>query len=269
LTPGVTADCHPLGVSYPFRVLSPTKYRPHSVGRSRSAVGHSLGSAVFPGRARGTQLSDHANLSSGFTLRQSLTQRTLADQPKPTDSSHGLHFPTALEDSEVHSTRAFHARYVPPSGFGYPLDGLLPPSPCRFCFTPAALMGFALRSLPLSQGIHAFPRRWTHLPFHLSFLPLPEQRAGPTGRGSWALTLTRVPCDRPGVSEPSTGCSLGLYPSRACHKSLKRDSARSPLTRFPDTPESVPAGAPEYRSALASPRPTAPASRNHRTRQPF
>jgi hypothetical protein len=44
------------------------------------------------------------------------------------------------------------ARYVPPSGFPNPLDGLLPPSPCRFCFTPAALMGFALRSFPLPKG---------------------------------------------------------------------------------------------------------------------
>jgi hypothetical protein len=37
----------------------------------------------------------------------------------------------------------------PPSGFGYPLDGFIPPKPGRFCFTPAALMGFALRSFPL------------------------------------------------------------------------------------------------------------------------
>jgi hypothetical protein len=49
--------------------------------------------------------------------------------------------------------RVLPARYVPPSGFGYPLDGLLPPSPCRFCFTPAALMGFTLRSFPLPKGI--------------------------------------------------------------------------------------------------------------------
>jgi hypothetical protein len=45
------------------------------------------------------------------------------------------------------------ARYVPPSGFGCPLGGLLPPSPCRLCFTPAALLGFALRSFLLSEGI--------------------------------------------------------------------------------------------------------------------
>jgi len=43
-------------------------------------------------------------------------------------------------------------RFVPPSGFGYPLDGFLPPNPCRLCFTPTALMGFTLRSFPLSEG---------------------------------------------------------------------------------------------------------------------
>jgi hypothetical protein len=56
---------------------------------------------------------------------------------------------------------AGHARtrYVPPSGFGYPLGGLLPPSPCRFSFAPAALMGFALRSFLLSKGIRRFRDR--------------------------------------------------------------------------------------------------------------
>jgi len=47
------------------------------------------------------------------------------------------------------------ARHVPPSGFGYPLDGLLPSVPCRFYFAPAALLGFALRSLLLSKGNRA------------------------------------------------------------------------------------------------------------------
>jgi hypothetical protein len=37
----------------------------------------------------------------------------------------------------------------PPAGFVYPRDGFIPPKPGRFCFTPAALMGFALRSFPL------------------------------------------------------------------------------------------------------------------------
>jgi len=44
------------------------------------------------------------------------------------------------------------ARYGPPSGFGHPLGGLRPSLPCRLCFTPTALMGFALRSFLLSWG---------------------------------------------------------------------------------------------------------------------
>jgi len=56
------------------------------------------------------------------------------------------------------------ASHVTPSGFGYPLDVFLPSKPCRFCFTPAALMGFTLRSVPLSRGIRQFPAGMTHLP---------------------------------------------------------------------------------------------------------
>lgn len=36
---------------------------------------------------------------------------------------------------------------VPPPGFGYPPGGFVPSIPGRFCFAPAALLGFALRSL--------------------------------------------------------------------------------------------------------------------------
>jgi len=48
---------------------------------------------------------------------------------------------------------------VPPSGFGYPLGGLLLPRPCRFYFTPAALLGFTLRSFLLPQGIRCVSAR--------------------------------------------------------------------------------------------------------------
>ena len=85
-------------------------------------------------------------------------------------------------------------RYVPPSGFGDPLDGLLLPSPCRPCFVPTALMGFTLRSFPLSKGIRTSPLGWTHLPFPLPLPPSPRRRPVMEDRGSWALTLPRVPC---------------------------------------------------------------------------
>lgn len=57
-----------------------------------------------------------------------------------------------LQDSAIHSSRAFQARYGPRSGFGYPLRGFRPPNPGRLCFTPTALVGFALRSVLLRRG---------------------------------------------------------------------------------------------------------------------
>jgi hypothetical protein len=134
--------------------LTPVAVPRLSVPWSRFAVGRFLGYPVFPQRVAPTTLSSQCILSSSSAFLQSLAQRHLASQPQPTGSSLGLSFPSAHEGSEVHSPRALPARYVPPAGFGYPLGGLRPPSPCRFCFTPAALLGFALRSFLLSQGTH-------------------------------------------------------------------------------------------------------------------
>jgi hypothetical protein len=50
-------------------------------------------------------------------------------------------------------------RYVPPSGFGYPRDGLLPANPRRFCFTPAALLGFSPSEDSLTKGIRGVTTR--------------------------------------------------------------------------------------------------------------
>jgi hypothetical protein len=105
-----------------------------------------------------------------------------ADPSRPAaaaGSSHGLCFPSALKDSKVHLPRVCRARYVPPAGFGYPLGGLLPSSPCRSCFVPAALLGFALRSFLLSRGIHVSPHGRTHMPFLLPLLPSPKATGRP------------------------------------------------------------------------------------------
>jgi hypothetical protein len=119
-----------------------------------------------------------------------------------------------MRDRRSTQPRASPARYVPPSGFGYPLDGFLPSNPCRFCFTPAALMGYTLRSVHLSESTPPFPAAKTHIPFHRTMFPS-QGRAG--------TPRQPVPGFRPFreflvpgrvVSAPYTGCSLGVHPSR-------------------------------------------------------
>jgi hypothetical protein len=72
---------------------------------------------------------------------------------------------------------------------------------------------FSSRKVPA-----AFPRGWTHMPFLPSVFPPPKRRAGPTGRGSWALTLAGVPDGRTRVSRPAAGCSHGLHPSKVLQR---------------------------------------------------
>jgi hypothetical protein len=86
-------------------------------------------------------------------------------------------------------------------------------------------------AFPSREVNRAFPPSRTHLPFLPWLLPPPKRRAGPTGRGSWALTLTRVPGDRRGFKAPTAGCSLELYPFRVCR--------REPWRRFRTTSSRV------------------------------
>jgi hypothetical protein len=145
------------GITFSFRVPAPPKYRPYWLGDPATpfdlspAVRFSLGEVPQP------QLSGRSALSSSLAFLQSLAQHDLVRRPQPTNTSPGLLLPTAHKGSAVYSTRACRTRYVPSSGFGYPLDGLLPPSPCQPCFMLAALMGFTLRSVPLSEGFRQFP----------------------------------------------------------------------------------------------------------------
>jgi hypothetical protein len=86
-------------------------------------------------------------------------------------------------------------------------------------------------AFPSREVNQAFPPSRTHIPFFPWLLPSPKRRAGPTGRGSWALTLTRVPGDRRGFKAPTAGCSLELHPSRAFR--------RQPWRRFRSTSSHV------------------------------
>jgi hypothetical protein len=115
------------------------------------------------------------------------------------------------------------ARYVPPSGFGYPLDGLLPPGPCRPCFRPTALLGFTLRSFPLSQGIPSVSTGKDPHTVSLSTHPGYESRTAVPNRGSWALPPLRVPRGHRGFSTTIAGCSLGFRPSRVCQQAPRAE----------------------------------------------
>jgi hypothetical protein len=124
------------------------------------------------------------------------------------------------------------ARYVPPAGFGYPLDGLLHPSPCRACFVPAALLGFALRSLLLLKGIRAFPRGRAHVPFLPAVSPAAEAEGRPTGPRFLGFNPFRSPVATGHViSAPTAGCSLGLRPSRVFRRNAPAGPSPDRLSR--------------------------------------
>lgn len=121
--------------------------------------------------------------------------------------------------------RAKPARYVPSSGFGYPLDGLLPRIPCRFCFTPAALMGFSLRRFPLPQGSTAFQPGKTCTPLAQRYLRRTKRQTGPTSLGFQVYACQDCLATARHFKPTATGASLGFCPSRVVTaKTLPRTS---------------------------------------------
>ena len=111
-----------------------------------------------------------------------------------------------------------------------------------------------LRSVPLSKGIDPFPNRSTHLPFAPAVALDAERRAGPTGRGSWALTLPKVPRDRRRLSPPTRRLlPWGFSLPGLSRKGLDPHFDRPPLTRLPNRP-SRPAEADHRRRPDASQR---------------
>jgi hypothetical protein len=134
--------------------------------------------------------------------------------------------------SEVHLTRALPAHYVPPSGFGHPLDGFLPSIPCRFFFRTGGTHGIHPSELPPPERYPNVSIRKNPLTVSPAGIPRAKHRAGSAGRGSWVSALPGVPGDTRVVSAPAAGCSLGFFPSRARHEDLGRDFARPPPARF-------------------------------------
>jgi hypothetical protein len=146
-------------------------------------------------------------------------------------SSHGLCLPTAHEGTKVHLTRVLPTHYVPPSGFGYPLDGLLPSNPCRFYFTPAALLGCTLRSFPHSGSIRTFPPELTHLPFHPALYPPPKRLGRPAGPRFLGLDPPEHPWQsNTCLARRPLAAPLGFTLLGCSAEDLARDFAPAPLT---------------------------------------
>jgi hypothetical protein len=156
-------------------------------------------------RLCGFSSSSCRRIRSSFRLRPLfelvLSFRVLPSHTYPAvataKSSHGLWFPSALEAIRGPLAAGPEpARYVPPSGFGYPLGGLLPRIPCRFCFAPAALVGFTLRRFRLSGGVLAFPPRTDPHTFHSLVAFAAEASNRPSGLRFPGPFLPRVPGGR-------------------------------------------------------------------------
>jgi len=133
-----------------------TDVPPLWVKRSHFAVGRFLGCVVFPSVSFAGHFS--ASRSSPlFELRlRSECYPAVPSQSVATDqllSWAFVPYSTYRTRGSLHT--GLPTRHVPPLGFGHPLDGLHPLIPCRFYFAPAALMGFTLRSFPLSKGIRS------------------------------------------------------------------------------------------------------------------
>jgi hypothetical protein len=156
------------------------------VGRSHFAVGRFLGCVVFPQEARPATFKSPVKYSLEFRLRLESPEPNLAGWPQPADSSLGLPLPTAHTRPEDPLLAGTPARFGPPSGFGDPLDGFRPSDPRRFCFAPAALLGFALRSFLLPNGIRGITTRIDPLAVSPAGFPIargngPAQQAAASG----------------------------------------------------------------------------------------
>jgi len=128
------------------------------VQRSHYAVGRSLGFVVFP--QQGLPVAFSASGQKPLSEFRLPPEFYPSDPSRPTVARRLLSWASAPfstdQDRRSTSSRVLPARYVPPSGFGYPPDGLLPAIPSRFCFTPAALLGLTLRSFTSRQVSNRF-----------------------------------------------------------------------------------------------------------------
>jgi hypothetical protein len=103
------------------------------------------------------------------------------------------------------------ARCVPPSGFGYPRDGLLPSRPWPAFFRAGSARGIRPSELPPSKRYSA-RFRVEEPTYCLSRLYTLCRSIRPAGRPQFlGLALLEVPGDPRVFSTSTAGCSLGLF----------------------------------------------------------
>jgi hypothetical protein len=171
------------------------------VQRSHCAVGRFLGCVVFRLRTR-TQSKLCVLANPSLSLLQSLTQLDLAGLLEVQLLSWTF-FPFSTNQIRRSTYRqASTPVNVTPSGFGYPLDVLLPSNPSE-TVRLTALLGFTLRSFARGQGMTMFPSSCTHLPFRLRLIRQLSLPHGVAVRGFWALTLVLSPGVRMGFTPPT------------------------------------------------------------------
>jgi len=190
----------------------PAEVPPVWVRRSRLAVGRFLGFAVFLRRARGPQLSNRANLSSGFALRQSITQRILAGRPQPPAPLMGFR---SLQRSRVRRSTA--------CGFAMPASfrpqGLVTLSAAYSLRARAGLVSYRRRSWDSPFGASSSRKVSSRLrgeapTYRFSCRYYRRRSDGPARQAavSGLLPLRESLAAGRGVNTPTAGCSLGFSP---------------------------------------------------------
>jgi hypothetical protein len=154
-------------------------------------------------------------------------------------------------------------RYVPPSGFGYPLDGLLPSYPAPVLFRTSSAHGIhpSERSPPTRCPVRFRPGE----PTCRFTCRCSRRRSGRPARQASAPGFR--PCKRPwrsqmGLALRALEAPVGFALLGSAGKDIDRDFSRSPLMRFAKQANyRPPTGASEYRSVLAWPHPLTSAGR--------
>jgi hypothetical protein len=216
------------GIGCSFRVLGPPKYRPYCFCDPALPLVPYPGYAVFLWR---TAAGDCLGYRPHPLIELDVPLESYPASPTrpPQRSGPLMGFGSLQHSRNPRSTsRGIKpSRYVPPSGFGYPLGGLLPRIPCRFCFTPAALMGFTLRRFPLPEDLAVFQLRGTHVPLGSAvFLP-PKRQTGLTNLGCWVRALRECLATTRAFRPAITGASHGFCPSRVRCESLEPGSPQA------------------------------------------